>query len=61
VNCPRCGGRLLIGRPDNAGSDISCLACGHTPQPPSELAKREVARLDDMTRGRQPSHKGQRF
>lgn len=46
MTCPRCSGRLLIGRPDYAGSDISCLACGYQPLTPQEAATREVAKLD---------------
>lgn len=60
MSCPRCGGRLLIGRPDHAGSDISCLACGYQPLTPQEAAKREIAKQDTRV-GMRASHGGMRF
>lgn len=57
MNCPRCNGRLLIGRPDHAGSDISCLACGYQPLLPTEAARREVVKHDKQP-NRNTSYKG---
>ena len=58
--CPRCHGRLFIGR-DRHGAYLSCFACGFVCELVSSAAIDLLTNPEPGQRRRDPSHKGRQL